>query len=72
MLTTQRDREDEAAGTFEKPESPYFSIPNSLHPVELYAKADKGRRADILFHSWNVIGFLCIHEGIISKAFLAI
>ena len=74
MLTphTEKQREQEAAGTFDTPGSPgisSFSFTNGSHPVELYINGDKSLRADVLFNHVHVIGFLYIQDGILTKEF---
>ena len=70
MLTTQKDREEEAAGTFECPSTPSVTFQDGSHPVDLYVKGDNGKRADVLLNHQDVIGFIYVHENIVSKAFV--
>ena len=70
MLTSQKDREEEATGTFENPSSPSLKFPDGSHPVDLYVKGDNGKCADVLLNHQDVIGFIYVHENIVSKAFV--
>ena len=75
MLTphAEKQREQEAAGTFDTPGSPgisSFSFTNGSHPVEFFINGDKSVRADVIFNHVHVIGFLYIQDGILTKEFL--
>ena len=70
MLNTQKDREEEAAGTFETPTFPLLTFQDGSHPVDLYVKGDNGKRADVLLNHQDVIGCIYVHENIVSKAFV--
>ena len=48
MLNTQKDREEEAAGTFENPSSPSLTFQDGSHPVDLYVKGDNGKHENIV------------------------
>ena len=41
-----------------------------LHPVELFLNWDLDARSDVLLTHSDVIGFLFVHEGILTKAYL--
>ena len=70
MPRSQRDREEEAAGTFENPDSPSLKFPEGSHPVNLYVKGDRDKRANILLNHHDMIGFIYVHDTIISKEFV--
>ena len=70
MLTSQRDREEGAVGTFENPDSPSLKFPDGFHPMDLYVKGDNGKRADVLRNHHDAIGFIYVHNNIVSKTFV--
>ena len=41
-----------------------------MHPVELFLNGDLDARSDVLLTHPDVIGFLFVHEGILTKAYL--
>ena len=70
MLTSQRDREEGVAGTFENPDSPSLKFPDGFHPIDLYVKGDNGKRADVLRNHHDAFGFIYVHNNIVSKTFV--
>ena len=70
MLTSQRDREEKAAGIFEKLSSSSLKFPDGSHTVDFYVKITNGKRADVLLNLQDVIEFIYVHENIVSKAFV--
>ena len=38
--------------------------------MDFYVKGDNGKRADVLLNRHDVIGFIYVHENIVSKAFV--
>ena len=40
------------------------------HPLVLFLKGDAETREDILLSHPDVIGFICLHEGQVTKTFL--
>ena len=46
------------------------SYEKGMHPVELYRNGDLDARSDVLLTHPDVIGFLFVHEGILTKAYL--
>ena len=41
-----------------------------MHPVDLYLSGDLDARSDVLLTHPDVIGFLFVHEGILTKTYL--
>ena len=46
------------------------SYKEGMHPVDLVLNGDLDARSDVLLSHPDVIGFLFIHEGILTKAYL--
>ena len=46
------------------------SYEKGMNPVELYQNGDLDARSDVLLTHPDVIGFLFVHEGILTKAYL--
>ena len=70
MLNSNRDKLEQAVGTFENTLSPMNSYNGGSHPLELYVKGDRGYRADVLYNHVDMIGFLYVYEDVLIKAFL--
>ena len=70
MLNVPKDREKEAAETFENLSSTSLTFQDGSHPVDLYVKGDNGKRADVLLNHQDVIGFIYVHENVVSNAFV--
>ena len=71
MLTSIRDREQEAAGNLENTDYTSVSFKKGSRPFEIYFKGGKSVRTDVLFNHAHVISFIYIQEWIAAKAFLA-
>ena len=55
---------------FEDKNDPPPSYTEEEHPLALFLSGDAETREDIILSHPDVIGFLFIHEGVVSKAFL--
>ena len=67
-MTTITDLEA-AAGNFDSTSDP-VTFPASKHPVDYYLANDRSVRGDLLLNNHEVIGFLSILEGNLTKHFL--
>ena len=54
---------------FEEKNQKLADFPEGLHPVELFYKGDMETRGDVLLSHPEVIGFIYLHEDVITKAY---